>query len=123
MVQPKNPDVTRETREGRHAAWKTLKRDSRGRWQKKSALSGTTKFAPTTASKSLIKEIDTKLAISTEKEAQSVLNAVQTEFNLTCPRCAGDMVKKNIRCGPERLVMVNKCTICNFFLPLNPATI
>jgi hypothetical protein len=119
MAPPNSAKEIQQSREDRHAAWKTLNRDSRGRWVKKTSSTGGSKSNTVLVAKPSIPEFDKNKAISQDTDAQNVLNKVQTEFNLSCPRCAGDMVKKNIRCGPERLVAVNKCTVCNFFLPLN----
>ena len=85
--------------------WKHLQRDSRGRWVKQPKTKGITKSK---------KKIVTK-----PKEAEKILDKIEKKYEKICPRCAGDLKFHTIRCGPEKLVKVRRCAICNFWLPIS----
>jgi hypothetical protein len=73
-------------------------------------------------SPSLKKSRELKPKPTNAEDAKEILRDIQEEFNQHCPRCGGNMKKQSIRCGPERLVKVNKCKICNYWVPLKSAT-
>ncbi len=79
--------------------WKHLERDQRGRWTKQELIS-TQRISPPT------------------RTVIAILDKIERDFHETCPRCSGDMGLHTIRCGPQRLVKVKKCSTCNFWLPL-----
>ncbi|MHA1602135.1 MAG: hypothetical protein ACTSVL_04390 [Promethearchaeota archaeon] len=96
---------------GKKGRWHNLERDARGRWVKK-------KKSPNNSSKSKLISKQPASAIERPKEAEKVLNKIKHDFQELCPRCGGDMKIFSIRCGPNRITKVNKCQICNFWLPL-----
>ena len=117
--------------------WKSLPRDSRGRWiksrkkknlaQKRSNLSKklmpSSKIAKKTAVKAQIPAVRSRTkSIDKSTTKLPAKMHVKTEMfvphNTICPRCGGDMHTHRIRCGPNRLVSVEKCEICNFWLPI-----
>ncbi|MHA1612582.1 MAG: hypothetical protein ACTSVZ_05195 [Promethearchaeota archaeon] len=87
--------------------WKNLPRDSKGRWAKRRK-----KKSPSSSSKK------PAAPPSHSKTIKQLANVVTPQKNHLCPRCGGDMKKFRIRCGPERLVSVQKCKICNYWIPL-----
>lgn len=86
--------------------WKNLERDQRGRWIKQELLS--TQMPKQT---SMVSSPPANTVIA-------ILDKIERDFHESCPRCSGDMGLHTIRCGPQRLVKVKKCGICNFWLPL-----
>ena len=92
-------------------AWKNLSRDSSGRWVKGSGTK-----SPKKAPKKKVKQAKKK--VSSEKGVTAALDQIKEDFGNICPRCSGDMKFHNVRCGPERLIKVKKCNICNFWLPI-----
>jgi predicted RNA-binding Zn-ribbon protein involved in translation (DUF1610 family) len=71
---------------------------------------------PTAARKRKHKELigaDRPLA-----EIQKTIDATVTKFMQSCPRCGGQMFVRPIRCGPEKVLAVNLCSICHFHLPV-----
>ncbi|MHA1673385.1 MAG: hypothetical protein ACTSYI_07135 [Promethearchaeota archaeon] len=97
----------RKSNSSNSAHWKSLPRDSMGRWakrRKKKTPSPPQKKSnvPSTQSKTI---------------SQPAATVISTQNSL-CPRCGGDMKRFRIRCGPERLVSVKKCKICNYWIPL-----
>lgn len=95
----KKSPKTKNTR----SRWTELERDNKGRWVKKNNLS--------------TKSIPPKRYVSKPQEATEILDSIEKDFEKLCPRCAGDMKSHMIRCGPDRLVKVQRCNVCNFWLP------
>ncbi len=93
----------------KHTAWKKLKRDKKGRW-----LPSTEK--PKKEEKKKLKHSKKELAT---EDVEQVLEQVGKKFQESCPRCAGEMENHWIRCGPNKVVEVRKCQICNFWLPIS----
>lgn len=91
--------------------WKNLTRDEKGRWIKKPSAN-----ASKDSKKSLEPASCPKCA--NETSIQKTIDAIETEFNANCPRCGGSMRNRPIRCGPERIVNVRQCGICNFYIPV-----
>jgi hypothetical protein len=112
MPLAKNSPTHQMTKEERHAAWKTLRRDNKGRWIKQ---------GPPKTPDLNIKPTSPPISNSSQTEAsvQVILNTAKEIFEAACPRCAGDMEKKYIRCGPEKLIWVKKCSTCNFYIPVS----
>ena len=96
----------------RKSHWKNLTRDSRGRWVKRQS-SGAVKIPKKPAIKRSKKILPTK-----SKQASQILDGIQKDFEKICPRCSGDLKFFKIRCGPQKLVSVRKCNICNFWIPI-----
>ncbi|MHA1720195.1 MAG: hypothetical protein ACTSWX_04155 [Promethearchaeota archaeon] len=117
-MPPTKKSTKKKRTSTRRSNWKNLQRDSRGRWVK----AKTTKKTTTTAvkGKGTPKKVKKKqIETSTEqKKATNVLNQMKQNFNTECPRCGGDLKHFRIRCGPDRLVSVKKCNICNYWIPL-----
>ncbi len=84
------------------AHWKNIARDSKGRWVKQKN--------PKT-----VKEIQT--VRQTKKKIESILDDIEKKYEKYCPRCAGDLQNHKIRSGPDKLISVRRCLICNFWLP------
>jgi len=99
------------TSRNRADIWKNLTRDEKGRWIKKPSQN---------ASQDSPKSSDTAPCVkcASEKTIQKTIDAIETEFNASCPRCGGAMRNRPIRCGPERIVNVRQCGICNFYIPV-----
>ncbi len=87
--------------------WKNLPRDNMGRWAKRRK-----KKTPSPSQKKSNVSLTQSKTIS-----QPAPTVPSTQISL-CPRCGGDMKRFRIRCGPERLVSVKKCKICNYWIPL-----
>ena len=116
--------TTKSTSAGssRKGHWKNLTRDSRGRWVKRQStdtVKPTKKTVTKRKKKSTSKKSSKKIVPSTElKQASQILDQVQKDFEKICPRCSGDLKFFKIRCGPQKLVSVRKCNICNFWIPI-----
>lgn len=95
--------------------WKSLPRDSKGRWVKSRKRKRTQQKEPA-PSKTAAKA--PKNSQNTAKVSSKVEPIPYIPPNNLCPRCGGDMHAHRIRCGPNRLVSVEKCEICNFWLPI-----
>ncbi len=52
------------------------------------------------------------------KEREQVRDSIKQQNWAKCPRCAGKMNVRMIRCGPGRIVQISVCTTCNFNIPL-----
>ncbi len=101
----------------KRTSWKELGRDSRGRWlprEKSSKSSNKIPYNPEKSAAAKEREIS-----SNTQAVENVLNQISQNFQKSCPRCAGEMSKHWIRCGPNKLVEVQKCAICNFWLPVS----
>jgi hypothetical protein len=94
--------------------WRNIPRDKKGRWikQKSNAL-GTVKKSK----KKISKKSKPAPPSPTEQSITSAMDQIGANFGNECPRCSGDMKFHRIRCGPEKLVRVKKCSTCNFWLP------
>jgi hypothetical protein len=119
MVPNSNPNTSTMSKEERHAAWKTLARDAKGRFQKrKSTSDAKCSSSPDIEFLKKSKLLPISGKCISEEQVQTALNEVQNELTRSCPRCAGDMSRKTIRCGPDRVVAVQKCAICNYYIPI-----
>ncbi|TFH26362.1 MAG: hypothetical protein E4G98_07140 [Promethearchaeota archaeon] len=87
--------------------WENLPRDNKGLWSKRRKK----KNASTSHKNSFVPP-------SQSKTINHTIPSVASTQNSLCPRCGGDMRGHRIRCGPERLVSVKKCNICNYWIPL-----
>lgn len=108
MGRSSKTNKTRKSSSQRSNHWQDLPRDKNGRWMKKR------KKKSTITSKK--KPLNTPQLTSTLSDQ---LEKKETPRNSLCPRCGGDMRRHRIRCGPERLVSVKKCEICNYWIPLS----
>ncbi|WP_457559749.1 hypothetical protein [Candidatus Harpocratesius sp.] len=105
--------------------WKTLPRDKKGRWTKaRKKKKSTKKHIKSSSSASRTKQTNSASKTRTDSNIIKVPSShtstvnISSQTNNLCPRCGGDMKFHRIRCGPERLVSVTKCEICNFWLPI-----
>ncbi|MCF2141848.1 MAG: hypothetical protein K9W44_17485 [Candidatus Lokiarchaeota archaeon] len=114
-----------KTTSRRSEHWKTLPRDKKGRWTKaRKKKKSTKKHIKSSSAKS--KSVRTQRTVPIKNKASTVKShtsrtsniSISSQTNNLCPRCGGDMKFHRIRCGPERLVSVTKCEICNFWLPI-----
>ena len=116
MSPSKKKSTQKKRTNGKRSNWKNLKRDSRGRW-----ISSKTKKSTSLKAKKPIKK-DLKKTFSgvkEEKKVTKILSKIEQNFAVDCPRCSGDLKRVRIRCGPDRLISVNKCIICNYWIPLS----
>ena len=101
--------------------WTTLSRDSRGRWvrqsTKKKKQNRSTQTKIKTKAKSVPLSSIKYQKASEEKKVTKILDDIENDFNQSCPRCGGIMGYHKIRCGPEKLVSVSKCRLCNYWVP------
>lgn len=104
-MSPTKKKTTNLKKSSKKGHWKNIQRDSRGRWVKQPKTNGTTK--PKTK------------RVTKPKEAEKILDKIEKKYEKICPRCAGDLKYHTIRCGPEKLVKVRRCAICNFWLPIS----
>ncbi|MHA1744826.1 MAG: hypothetical protein ACTSWW_02435 [Promethearchaeota archaeon] len=116
--------TTKSTSSGssRKGHWKNLTRDSRGRWVKRqssSAVKSQKKPAVKRSKKAPQgKPAGKKVPPTKPKQASQILDGIQKDFEKICPRCSGDLKFFKIRCGPQKLVSVRKCNVCNFWIPI-----
>ena len=52
------------------------------------------------------------------RERETVRETLKQQAFAKCPRCSGKMNVRSIRCGPQRVVQVSLCSICNYNIPL-----
>lgn len=103
LMTPNSRSKSLKKIKSRGEHWKDLPRDPKGRWMKRSSKK---------------KKKNTKsVKSSSPNNITAILDKVKDEFNSFCPRCGGNMKNFRIRCGPEKLVDVNKCILCNFWIP------
>jgi len=114
------------TAKSRKSHWKNLTRDSRGRWVKRqssdSAVSAkSTKKPVSKRSQKAARQKSTPEKAPPKEAAQAsqILDKFQQDFTKICPRCSGDLKFFKIRCGPQKLVSVRKCIVCNFWIPIS----
>ena len=88
--------------------WKDLNRDTKGRWVKAKKASKSSSNR-----KSSNKQADSK----EEQKVTHILDDIKDDFSKSCPRCGGLMGYHKIRCGPEKLISVSKCKLCNYWIP------
>ncbi len=116
MPTSKKKSTQKKRTTKKRSNWKNLTRDSRGRWvssKKTKPTSVKVKKPPKKSSKkkaSVVKE---------QKEVTKILSQLEQDFTVDCPRCGGDLKHHRIRCGPDRLISVKKCSICNYWIPLS----
>jgi len=113
MPPTKKKSTQKKRANGKRSNWKNLRRDSRGRWisSKKTSVK---------AKKPIKKAIKKNTSEAKEqKEVTKILGQIEQTFAVDCPRCGGDLKHHRIRCGPERLISVKKCNICNYWIPLS----
>ncbi len=116
MPPTKKKSTQKKRTNGKRSNWKNLRRDSRGRWISSKAA----KTIGVKAKKPLKKDIKKKTSgVKEEKEVTKILSQLEQNFAVDCPRCGGDLKHHRIRCGPDRLISVKKCSICNYWIPLS----
>ena len=116
MPSSKKKSTQKKRTSGKRSNWKNLKRDSRGRW-----ISSKTPKTKVVKEKKPPKKDLKKISsdVKEEKKVDKILNQMKQNFAVDCPRCSGDLKRVRIRCGPDRLISVNKCIICNYWIPLS----
>lgn len=116
MSPSKKKSTQKKRTNGKRSNWKNLKRDSRGRW----ISSKTTKKTSFKVKKPIKKDLKKKTSgIKEEKKVTKILSQLEQDFAVDCPRCSGDLKHFRIRCGPDRLISVKKCIVCNYWIPLS----
>ena len=119
----KKPTKSTSSARSRKDHWKNLTRDSKGRWVKRqSSVAVKTRKKPRVkrSKKTTQRKIAPFKAPPTKPEQLiRKLEEVKKEFSSECPRCGGDLKYFKIRCGPQKLVSVRKCNICNFWIPIS----
>ncbi|MHA1474919.1 MAG: hypothetical protein ACTSRX_04630 [Promethearchaeota archaeon] len=116
MSPSKKKSTQKKRTNGKRSNWKNLKRDSRGRW----ISSKTTKKPSAKVKKPIKKDLNkTFSGVKEEKKVANILNHLEHDFTVDCPRCSGDLKHFRIRCGPDRLISVKKCIVCNYWIPLS----
>jgi uncharacterized protein with PIN domain len=98
------------TKRANKGQWNNLARDEKGRWIKREGSVTSKKIKKSSSS---VK--DNSLS---EQNITQVITEIQSDFIENCPRCGGNMRKRPIRCGPERVIDVKQCFICNFYIPI-----
>jgi len=116
MPPTKKKSTQKKRTNGKRSNWKNLKRDSRGRWISSKATKSTVVKEKKPPKKDLKKKTSD---IKEEKKVTKILTQMEQNFAVDCPRCSGDLKRVRIRCGPDRLITVNKCIICNYWIPLS----
>lgn len=94
----------------KHEHWQEIPRNKKGRWVKRSKNTKTSSSMP-------VRQGTSALGAMSIKTVADTLDNIQKKFDTGCPRCSGQMKTQSIRCGPDRLIQVKKCEICNFWLP------
>jgi len=116
MSPSKKKSTQKKRTNGKRSNWKNLRRDSRGRW----ISSKSTKKTSSKVKKPIKKDIKKETSgIKEEKKVTKILSQLEQNFTVDCPRCSGDLKHFRIRCGPDRLISVKKCIVCNYWIPLS----
>ena len=116
MSSTKKKSTQKKQSNGKRSNWKNLRRDSRGRW----ISSKPTKETLAKEKKPPKKDLKKKTSDGKEeKKVTEILSQLEQDFAVDCPRCSGDLKRVRIRCGPDRLISVNKCIICNYWIPIS----
>lgn len=117
---PKPVKTAADKKTAKASPWQQILRDERGRWIKGTRVSASKETA---ATKSSTKNTSPK---STHPEQEITPNAIMNEKpkeieeeKVDCPRCGGNMKNKPIRCGPDRVIKVKICGLCNFWVPIS----
>ncbi len=118
-MSPRSGSKISASNQIREQHWKSLPRDAKGRWIKRGS-SGIVKKKRLELKKTQVQipKNTPSLAINKAARAEKILDKIQADFNSHCPRCGGKMKNFRIRCGPEKLVDVNKCVLCNYWIPI-----
>ena len=115
MPTTKKKSTQKKRTAKKRSNWKNLTRDSRGRWVSSKTAKTTSVKVKKPPKKSSKKKTS---AIKEQKKVTKILSQLEQDFAVNCPRCGGDLKHHRIRCGPDRLISVKKCNICNYWIPL-----
>ena len=115
MPTTKKKSTQKKRTAKKRSNWKNLTRDSRGRWVSSKTAKTTSVKVKKPPKKSSKKKTS---AIKEQKKVTKILSQLEQDFAVDCPRCGGDLKHHRIRCGPDRLISVKKCNICNYWIPL-----
>lgn len=116
MSSSKKKSTQKKRTAKKRSNWKNLTRDSRGRWVSSKKTKSTSIKVKKQPKKSSKKKTS---AIKEQKKVTKILSQLEQDFAVNCPRCSGDLKHFRIRCGPDRLISVKKCIICNYWIPLS----
>lgn len=119
MPPTKKKSTQKKRTNGKRSNWKNLRRDSRGRWISSKATKTTSIKAKKHLKKVIKKKTSEAKEAKEQKKVTKILGQIEQTFAVDCPRCGGDLKHHRIRCGPERLISVKKCNICNYWIPLS----
>ncbi len=116
MSSSKKKSTQKKRTAKKHSNWKNLTRDSRGRWVSSKKIKSTSVKVKKAPKKDLMKKTSD---VKEQKKVVKILSDLEQTFSVDCPRCGGDLKHHRIRCGPDRLISVKKCSICNYWIPLS----
>ncbi len=116
MSSSKKKSTQKKRTAKKRSNWKNLTRDSRGRWISSKKTKATSVKVKRPSKKTSKKKISMP---KEQKKVTKILTQLEQDFSVDCPRCGGDLKLHRIRCGPDRLISVKKCKICNYWIPLS----
>ena len=116
MPTTKKKSTQKKRTAKKRSNWKNLTRDSRGRWVSSKTAKTTSVKVKKPPKKSSKKKTS---VVKEQKKVTKILSQLEQNFSVDCPRCSGDLKHFRIRCGPDRLISVKKCIVCNYWIPLS----